>query len=257
MAGQVTPGLYPAFSFVPRYLLGIGPNSLQIPQVGQGLPLSSHWAHSPSQAGTRGFLCVPSQALLRLLPLPLFLQLVHLLLVVTVQCNLDGKDGVLVVAVPFHAVAVQVAGVFHSDELLVLQLCDVFHHSSHREMYCRGNGAVTGMTLMSMSIFTVEQVGVDGDGSVTEIQKEQFIGQREEILPGIPAHWNQMLIQQSTLFEFLELLCGHVLAHVQLGCQLIRTGQDIFFAVGVEIAEIGEGSEGLGLQVPLPNFIGD
>ena len=109
---------------------------------------------------------------------------------------------------------------------------------------------------MGMSIFTVEQVGVDGDGSVTEIQKEQFIGQREEILPGIPAHWNQMLIQQSTLFELADLLCGHVLAHVQLGCDLVRSGRDGFCAVGVEIAEVGEGSEGLGLQVPLPDIVG-
>ena len=99
--------------FVLRRVLESGPNSLQISQVGQGLPLSSHRAHSPSQAGTRGFLWGPSQALFRLRPLPLFLQLVHLLLVITVQRHLDGEDGVLVVAVPFHAVAVQIAGVFH------------------------------------------------------------------------------------------------------------------------------------------------
>ena len=103
---------------------------------------------------------------------------------------MDGKDGVLIVAVPLHAVAVQIAGVFYSDELSAFQLCDVFHHSSHREMYRRGNGAVAGMTLVGASIFTVEQVGVDGDGSVTEIQKEQFIGQREEILPGTFVHWD-------------------------------------------------------------------
>ena len=48
---------------------------------------------------------------------------------------------------------------------------------------------------MGASIFTVEQVGVDGDGSVTEIQEEQFIGQREEILAGILEHWNHVLIQ--------------------------------------------------------------
>src|SRR5699024_6210646 len=113
----VTPGLYPAFSFVPRYPLEIGPNSLQSCRLGQGLPLSCNRAHSPSQRDTRCFLCVPSQALLRLLPLPLFFQLVHLLLVVTVQCDLDGEDGVLIVAVPLHAVAVQIAGVFHRDEL--------------------------------------------------------------------------------------------------------------------------------------------
>lgn len=110
---------------------------------------------------------------------------------------------------------------------------------------------------MGASIFTVEQVGVDGDGSVTEMQEEQFIGQREEILPGTFAHWNQVLIQQSTTAEFQELFLSHVLAHVQFGCDLIRTGWDRFFAVGVEIAEIGEGSEGLGLQPPLPDFIGD
>ena len=43
---------------------------------------------------------------------------------------------------------------------------------------------------MGTSIFTVEQIGVDGDGSVTEMQEEQFVGQREKILPGILAHWN-------------------------------------------------------------------
>ena len=73
--------------------------------------------------------------LLHLLPLLLFLQLVHLLLVITVQRYLDWEDGVLVVAVPLHAVAVQVAGVFHSDELFLLQFCDVFHDSGHREMH--------------------------------------------------------------------------------------------------------------------------
>ena len=85
--------------------------------VGQGIPLRCNRAHSPSQRGTRGFLWVSSQALLRLLPLSLFLQLVHLLLVITVQRYLDGQNGVLVVAVPLHVVAVQVAGVFHRDEL--------------------------------------------------------------------------------------------------------------------------------------------
>ena len=169
---------------------------------------------------------------------------------------MDGEDGVLVVAVPLHAVAVQVAGVFHSDELFLLQFCDVFHDSGYREMYRRGNGSVAGMTLVGASIFTVEQIGVDGDGSVTEMQEEQLIGQREKILAGIPGHRNHALIQQATLFELYELLCGHVLAHVQLGCDLVRTGRDKFFVVGMEIAEVGEGSEGLGLQPPLPDFVG-
>ena len=122
------------------------------------------------------------------MPLSLFIQLVHLLLVVAVQRHLDWEDGVLVVAVPFHAVAVQVAGVFHSDELFLLQFCDVFHDSGYREMYRRGNGSVAWMALMCFAVFAVEQIGIDGDGSVTEIQEEQFVGQREEILPGVPAH---------------------------------------------------------------------
>ena len=59
------------------------------------------------------------------------------------------------------------------------------------------------------------------------------------------------------MFELADLFCGHVLAHVQLRCNLVRSGRDRFFSVGMEIAEIGEGSEGLGFQIPLPNFIGD
>lgn len=52
-------------------------------------------------------------------------------------------------------------------------------------MYCRGNRAAAGMALMSSAIFTVEQVGVDRDSSVTDIHKKQFIGQREKILAGV------------------------------------------------------------------------
>lgn len=33
-----------------------------------------------------------------------------------------------------------------------------------------------------------------------------------------------VLIQQPAMVEFRELLCGHVFAHVQLGCDFIRTG---------------------------------
>ena len=38
---------------------------------------------------------------------------------------------------------------------------------------------------MCPTIFTVEQVSVDGDGPVTDIQEEQLIGQREKILAGV------------------------------------------------------------------------
>ena len=49
-------------------------------------------------------------------------------------------------------------------------------------MYCRGNRAAAGMTLMCAAILTVEQIGVDRDSSVTDIHKKQFIGQREKFL---------------------------------------------------------------------------
>ena len=52
-------------------------------------------------------------------------------------------------------------------------------------MYCSGDGAVTGMALMGTAILTVEQIGVDGDGPMTDVQEEQLIGQREKILAGV------------------------------------------------------------------------
>ena len=127
--------VFPLLLVSPGFISLLSAPKGQIWPFYEGLPLSSLRAHSPSQRGTRGFLWDSSQALFRLLPLSLFLQPVHLLLVITVQRHLDGQDGVLVVAVPLHAVAIQVAGTFHRDELPVHQLCDMLHHGGHREMY--------------------------------------------------------------------------------------------------------------------------
>lgn len=77
---------------------------------------------------------------------------------------------------------------------------------------------------MGTTVFTVEQIGVDGDDPVTDVQEEQLIGQREKILAGVFEDGNHVLIQQPAMVEFRELLCGHVFAHVQLGCDFIRTG---------------------------------
>ena len=38
---------------------------------------------------------------------------------------------------------------------------------------------------MGTTVFTVEQIGVDGDDPVTDVQEEQLIGQREKILAGV------------------------------------------------------------------------
>ena len=77
---------------------------------------------------------------------------------------------------------------------------------------------------MRAAVFTVEQVGVDRDGSVTNIQKEPSIGQREKILVGVFEYRNHVLIQQSAAVEFGNLLRSHIFAHVQLGCDFIHTG---------------------------------
>ena len=120
--------------------------------------------------------------------------------------------------------SVNVGGVLNGDELPVHQLCDVFHHSGHGKMYRCGNRAVAGMALMGAPILTVEQIGVDRDGSVTGVQKEQFIGQREKILAAVFEYGNHVLIQQTSMIEFRELFCSHVCTHVQAGCEFIRTG---------------------------------
>jgi len=68
---------------------------------------------------------------------------------------------------------------------------------------------------------------------------------------------SRLPIQQSAMMQFGKLRCSHVLAHVQLGGQFIRPRWDKFFAVGMEVAEIGQDGKRLGLQFQLPDFIGD
>lgn len=74
--------------------------------------------------------------------------------------RLDWQDGVQVVAILLHAMSVNVGGILDGNVLPVRQLCDVLHHSGHGKVYCSGDGAVTGMTLMGAAIFAVKQVGV-------------------------------------------------------------------------------------------------
>ena len=71
---------------------------------------------------------VPSQAFLRLIPFLLFLQSKHLLLVAMIHRQLNWQNGVLVVAVPLHAVVINIVGVLNSDKPLILQLCDLLHY---------------------------------------------------------------------------------------------------------------------------------
>ena len=43
-------------------------------------------------------------------------------------------------------------------------------------MHRCGNRAVAGMALMRAAVLAVEQVGIDCDGTVTNVQEEEFIG---------------------------------------------------------------------------------
>ena len=106
----------------------------------------------------------------------LLLQSKHLLLIAMIHRHLNWQDGVVVVAISLHTFAVYVAGSFYRDKLPVHQLCDMLHHCGHGQVYCSGDGAVTGMALMSTAILTIEQIGVDGECTMTDVQEEQFIG---------------------------------------------------------------------------------
>ena len=81
-------------------------------------------------------------------------------------------------------------------------------------MYRTRDRAVAGMTLMGTTVFTVEQIGVDCDSAVTDVQEKQFIGQREKISVSTLKHRNCVLIQQPTMVQCRDLLCGHAFAHV-------------------------------------------
>ena len=47
------------------------------------------------------------------------------------------------------------------------------------------NRAVAGMALMGAAVLAVEQVGVDRDGTVTNVQEEEFssLGREKKFLP--------------------------------------------------------------------------
>ena len=82
---------------------------------------------------------------------------------------------------------------------------------------------------------------------MTDVQEEEFIGQREKILAGVFEYGNHVLIQQTSMIEFGNPLRSHIFTHVQVGCEFINNGRDIIFTVDVQIAEIGEDSKSLGL----------
>ena len=110
---------------------------------------------------------------------------------------------------------------------------------------------------MCPTIFTVEQVSVNSNSTMTDVQEEQFIGQREKFSVSTLKHRNLVLIQQSTMVEFRDLFRSHVFAHVQTECNLLCTWSNIIFAMHMEIAEINKDSKSLRFEIPLPDVIGN
>ncbi len=190
-------------------------SALKASDVEGTIPVSKEGHTAPYSGLRRGFFAL----LLHERP---FFQSKQLLLIAMLHRRLDWQDGVQVVAISFHPLFVDVGRVLHRDELPVHQLCDVLHHGSHRKMHSFRDGAVTGMALMRASVFAVKQIGVDRDGSVTDVHEKQFIGQREKVLAGILEHGNPVFIDQSAMVQLIELFHSHVHTHVQLGCNLIR-----------------------------------
>ena len=72
-----------------------------------------------------------------------------------VDSFLNRQDGVGVIAVLLHPLAVEIAGVLYCDKLPVHKLGDVLHHRVHGQPHSGGDGFVTGVALMAAAVFTV------------------------------------------------------------------------------------------------------
>ena len=170
---------------------------------------------------------------------------------------LDRQDGVAVVAVPLHSLAVEIAGALYCDKLPVLQFGDVFHHRVHGQPHSGGDGVVTGMALMAAAVFAVEQVGVDGDRAMPQVQGKDFVREGEKLSCVFATEYrNHLRRDQISFDQSIQLLFCHVWTHVEQRCNLIHTWNGATPMVAVEIAEIGEDTEGGGRKFQPPNFVG-
>ena len=96
----------------------------------RGIPILSDNEHGYTAAHRRLRWAFPlPQEIGHTLALRCQLQFVYLPLIERIRCLLDGHDRVEIIAVPLQAVAVDVAGALHRDELPFCQFVDVFHHS--------------------------------------------------------------------------------------------------------------------------------
>lgn len=133
----------------------------------------------------------------------------------------------------------------------------VLHHRVHGQPHSGGDGFVTGMALMAAAVFTVEQVGVDGDRAVPQVQGKDFVGEGEKLsCTLVREHWNHLRRDQISLDQSIYLLLRHVWTHVEQLCDLAHTWHVFTLMVAVEIAEIGEDTEGGRPKLQPPDFVG-
>ena len=184
------------------------------------------------------------------------LQFVYLPSIERIRRLLDGQDRVEIIAVPLHAVAVDVAGALHRDELFICQRRDVLHHGIDGKADCGGDGVIAGMALVRAAIFTAEQIGVDCDCSVAKPKVKHFVRHGEKSATVYTGqNWDEIGSEQSTVEQGLNTGLGHLNAHPGVLRQFLRRGSATELPA-VTVLEIRQYRKGRRFQFPLPDLIG-
>ena len=97
---------------------------------------------------------------------------------------LHRKDGVAETAVALFSVGVQHHGAVSGDEPGRLQLQHVLAHGVVAGTDGLSDGLIAERTLIGLPVLPIEQEGIDGDGSASKVQVEDFIRQREKLFVG-------------------------------------------------------------------------
>ena len=92
---------------------------------------------------------------------------------------MNGADGIAVTAVALLTGFGDDAGGFDADESFFTKCGNIFLNGVNAHTNCTANGFIAGIVLISFAVFAVEQVGVDGDFSGRQVEKENHILQRE------------------------------------------------------------------------------
>ena len=101
--------------------------------------------------------------------------------VMVVDGFLDRSDGVAQTSVAELTVPRSDGGRLCSDEALLLQTLYMLRYRLFAQPNCIADGVVAGIALMSHSVLTAEQIGIDHNFSVAQAETENLIGQREVV----------------------------------------------------------------------------